>query len=93
MFNIRQFSRFAGYRPLVRADQVFCFALYLVLMLISVGRKLFSREDAVNTESKNHMSNTRPLLKLVEICPYSTGSQFINKIYILVEIFSKYLFG
>lgn len=62
-------------------------------MLISVGGKPFLKEDDVNTESKNHMSHTGPFLKLVEICPYSTGSQFINNIYILVEIFSKYLFG
>lgn len=86
MFYIWQFSRFADYGPLLQADQVFCFALCFGSDVVLKGR-------SVNTESKNHMSNMRPFLKLVEICPYNTGSQFINKIYILVEIFSKYLFG
>lgn len=36
----------------MQADQVFCFALCSVsVLLISVEREVFSREDAINTES------------------------------------------
>lgn len=53
--------------------QVVLLCALVLIMVISAGRKVFSRERAINTDSKNPLSH-RQVFKSAAMCPHSTGS-------------------